>query len=223
MKLPYRLLVLDDDSNTLSGIVEMLRDAGYEVTGAATFDAAKGLLAVRTFDLFLSDVRLRGYNGLNLVRQSHIDHPEMSLIIMTGYDESMMEIEAGRYGAEFVRKPVDPQALLEVVARRAAAVRRERRSLRKRIIGGFRVVAGGRPAAVVDVSYGGLQLELPNTGDVPATFDVEVGGIGLHFSVDTVWSRLSKDGATMICGATFASDGTAAERTWRAIVDRLSA
>ena len=223
MKLPYRILVLDDDANALSGIVEILRDAGYLVTGAATYDAARRLLALTPFDLFITDVRLRGYNGLNLVRQTHTEQPEMSLIIMTGYDEPMMEIEAGRYGAAFVRKPLEPQALLEIVARSAAAVRRERRWLRKRIIGGFRVVADGRPAAVVDVSYGGLRLELPNSGDVPPGFDVEVGGIGLRFSVETVWSTLSTDGATMICGAALASDGTPAARTWRAIVDRLHA
>ena len=84
MKLPYRILVLEDDSNTLSGIVEMLRDADYQVTGAATYDAAKRLLALGSYDLFITDVRLRGFNGLNLVRQSSGDHPEMSIIIMTG-------------------------------------------------------------------------------------------------------------------------------------------
>ena len=45
MKMPYRILVLDDDPNTLSGVVEMLRDAAYQVTGAGTYDAAKRLLA----------------------------------------------------------------------------------------------------------------------------------------------------------------------------------
>jgi len=44
MKLPYRILVLDDDENALTGIVELLRDANYDVTGAATYDAAKRML-----------------------------------------------------------------------------------------------------------------------------------------------------------------------------------
>ena len=46
MKLPYRILVLDDDANALSGMVELLRDAEYQVTGAATYDGAKALLTV---------------------------------------------------------------------------------------------------------------------------------------------------------------------------------
>src|SRR5829696_516642 len=138
MKLPYRILVLEDDSNALSGIVEMLRDAGYQVTGAATYDAAKRLLVIGSYDLFITDVRLRGFNGLNLVRQSTGDYPEMSVIIMTGFDESLMEIEAGRYGATFLRKPFAAESLLETVAECLAQVHRQRRWSRKRVEGGFR-------------------------------------------------------------------------------------
>ena len=223
MKLPYRILVLDDDSNALSGMVEILRDAQYLVTGAATYDAAKRLLALGSYDLLITDIRLRGFNGLNLARQSNSEYPDMALMIVTGYDEPMIEIEAARYRAEFVRKPFDPGVFLERVARRLALVRRQRRWTRKRIIGGFRVVANGLQAAVVDVCYGGLQLEIASDADLPASFDVEVAGIGLHFTVDTVWSRRSTDGRTTICGAALATDATPGARTWRAIVDRLAA
>src|SRR5690606_1458761 len=60
LQLPYRILVLEDDPNSLSGILEMLGDAGHEVTGAATYEAAKAQLALAAYDLFLPDVRLRG-------------------------------------------------------------------------------------------------------------------------------------------------------------------
>lgn len=223
MKLPYRILVLEDDINTLSGMVELLREVNYQVTGASTYDTAKQLLARGAYDLFITDVRLRGFNGLNLVRQSNSDHPDMAILIMTGFDEPMMEIEAARYGAEFVRKPVTPRDLLDIVTRCLSAVRRERRWNRKRVLGGFRVVADGKPAAVVDVSYGGLRLEMPHGGHVPVSFDVEVAGIGLHLSVDTVWSKASDDGGTLVCGAALAAESTPAAQTWRAIVDRLTA
>src|SRR5215218_9480306 len=115
MKLPYRILVLDDDEHALSGIVELLRDASYVVTAAATYDAAKRLLALGSYDLLVSDVRLRGFNGINLVRQCAAEHPEMALILVTGYEEPMMEFEAGRYGAKLVRKPIRPADFLETV------------------------------------------------------------------------------------------------------------
>lgn len=223
MKLPYRILVLDDDPNALSGMVDILRDAGYVVTGAATYDAAKRLLALGSYDLLITDIRLRGFNGLNLVRQSSSEYPDMAIMIITGYDEPMMEIEAARYRAAFVRKPFDPDVFLKEVAGSLAGVRRQRRWLRKRVVGRLRVVADGRQAAVVDVCYGGLQLEIPDGGELPPSFEVEVAAIGLHLTVDTVWTRRSEDGEGTVCGAALATDATPGARTWRAIVDRLSA
>lgn len=223
MKLPFRILVLDDDEHALAGIVELLRDADYHVTSAATYDAAKRLLAISGYDLLISDVRLRGFNGLHLVRQSHVDYPEMAVMVITGYEEPMIELEASRYGAAFIRKPIKPVEFLQSVARSLGSVRRQRRWPRKRVIGGFRVTVGGQPAAVVDVSYGGLRMELPAGGALPQTLDVELAGIGLHLKVEPVWSYQSEDSRALVCGATLASDATSEARTWRAIVDRLTA
>ena len=223
MKLPYRILVLDDDEHALSGIVELLRDAGHHVTGAATYDAAKRLLAVSAFDLLITDVRLRSFNGLHLVMQTHADHPETAVIIITGYDDPLIELEANRYHAELVRKPIRPAEFTRLVDRTLAKVRRQRRWPRKRVVGGFRVTVKGRPAAVVDVSYGGLRLELPEGVPLPETFDVEVTGIGLHLEVEPVWSYSSGSALGTVCGATLAAEHTPSARTWRAIVDRLNA
>jgi DNA-binding response OmpR family regulator len=223
MKLPFRVLVLDDDEHALSGIVELLRDAGHHVTGAATYDAAKRLLALGTFDLLVTDVRVRSFNGLHLVKQSRTDYPEMAVIIITGYDEPLLELEASRYQAAYVRKPIRPSEFLETVNEALAKVRRQRRWPRKRVVGGFRVTAAGRAAAVVDVSYGGLRLELPRGASLPEMFDVEVAGIGLHLEVEPVWAQPSRDTGGTLCGAAISGEHTPAARTWRAIVDRLSA
>jgi DNA-binding response OmpR family regulator len=224
MKLPYRILVLDDDENALSGIVELLREAGHHVTGAATYEDAKRLLAAASFDLLISDVRLRSFNGLHLVMQTRTDHPEMAVIIITGYDDPMIELEAHRYRAELVKKPIRSAEFQAKVAAVLSGVRRQRRWPRKRVVGGFRVTIDGRPAAVVDVSYGGLRLELPDRTPLPRAFDVEVAGIGLHLEVESVWmtAAATPTGTTM-CGATLSAEHTPSARTWRAIVDRLSA
>ena len=223
MKLPYRVLVLDDDEHALSGIVELLRDAGHNVTGAATYDAAKRLLAVSPFDLLVTDVRLRSFNGLHLVMQTRTDHPEIGVIIITGYDDPLIDMEAHRYHAQLVRKPIRPAEFLRTVNEALAKVRRQRRWPRKRVIGGFRVTVKGRPAAVVDVSYGGLRLELPEPAPISESFDVEVAGIGLHLEVEAVWSQATGQSTATVCGATLAAEHTPSARTWRAIVDRLNA
>ncbi|MDQ3347433.1 MAG: response regulator [Acidobacteriota bacterium] len=222
MKLPYRILVLDDDDNALEGILELLRDAGYVVVGATSFDAAKKLLAAETYDLLIADVRLRGYNGLHLVQQTRRDRPEMGTMIMTGYDDTMMELEAGRYGSAFIHKPIDAAAFLQAVGKSLADVRRQRRWERKRFLGGFRVTANGRPAAVLDVSYGGLRLEVPQGDTMPSRFGVDIAAIGLHLDVDSVWCQATPDGGSVMCGAALASDSSPAAETWRTIVDRLS-
>jgi len=223
MKLPFRILVLDDDEHALSGIVELLRDAGHHVTGASTYDAAKRLLAVTPFDLLITDVRLRSFNGLHLVMHTRADHPDMAVMIVTGYDDPMIELEAHRYRAELVRKPVRPAEFQAKVLAALTSVRRQRRWPRKRVVGGFRVTVGGRPAAVVDVSYGGLRLEIPDNTPLPDAFDVEVAGIGLHLEVEPVWTQVAKTATGTVCGATLAAEHTPSARTWRAIVDRLNA
>jgi DNA-binding response OmpR family regulator len=223
MKLPHRILVLDDDENALSGIVELLCDAEYHVTGATTYEAAKGLLAAESYDLFITDVRLRGYNGLNLVMKSRTECPDMAVIIISGFEEPLMELEASRYQAVFVGKPLRPSVFLQTVATSLSGVRRERRWPRKPVVGGFRVTAAGKPAAVVDVSYGGLRLQVPKGTELTNSFPVELAGIGLQFDVQAVWSCPSDNSNYTLCGAAIEANESAAANTWRAIVDRLSA
>lgn len=223
MKLPYRILVLDDDERALASLVEMLRDAGHLVTGATTYDAAKRLLSLSSYDLLIADVKLRGFNGIDLIRQANREWPEMGTVILADAGEPMMDMEAGRYGATLIHKPLQPGVFMQTVASCLGNVRRQRRWPRKRVVGGFRVTADGKPASVVDVCYGGLRIEVPADQALPKTFDVEVAGIGLHIEVEPVWAQPSASGDTVLCGAALSSDATPAARTWRAIVDRLTA
>jgi len=223
MNIPYRILVVDDDEHALDGLVELLRGAGYDVTGAATYDAAGRLLVERSFDVFVVDVRLRGFNGLHLVKRARAEHPDIAIIIISGYETPLMELEAGRYQAVFVPKPVRPSLLLETVARCAAAVRRHRRWPRKRITGGFRVTAAGHPAAVLEVGYGGLRLEVLAETPLPPAFEIEVSGIGLQLPVQPVWTAPSANSQYVQYGAALMDEQSAASRTWRVIVDRLTA
>ncbi|HEX2454582.1 MAG TPA: response regulator [Vicinamibacterales bacterium] len=223
MKLPYRILALDDDEHALDGITELLRDGGYNVTPVSTYESAKQLVSSESYDLLVTDVHLRGFNGLHLVMQCRRACPEMAVMIMTGYEEPLIELEASRYNAEFMRKPIQPVEFLEGVARALSRVRRQRRWPRKRVVGGFRVKAHGHPAAVMDVSYGGLCLEMSTAMPLPDTFDVEVSGIGLRLEVAPVWASASNRGGSVVCGAALSSDQTPEARTWRTIVDRLTA
>ena len=76
----------------------------------------------------------------------------------------------------------------------------------------------------MDVSYGGLRLELPDRGSLPKSFDVEVAGIGLHLEVEPVWSYPSQTPAEPSRHGSRASHPAgrhlrARRVTWRPIVD----
>lgn len=221
MKLPYRVLILDDDENALVGLAELVRSLDHDVTSSSSYEEAKTLLTTGSYDLLVTDVRLRGFNGLHLVMKVRGQSPDIAVIIMTGYDDSLMELEARRYNAHFIRKPFKPDEFLDLVTRSLRDVRRQRRWPRKRVLGGFRVTAAGTPAAVVDVCYGGLRLEMPLARKLPRTFAVELSGIGLNLEVQPVWSY-NADGGGLVCGAAIASEASPAARTWRTIVDRLN-
>jgi DNA-binding response OmpR family regulator len=223
MKLPFRVLVLDDDPHALEGITELLRGSGFDVTPSSNYNEAKQLMGDAVYDLLITDVRLRSFNGLHLVMQCRREYPEMALMIMTGYDEALMELEASRYNAQFVRKPIEPSQFLLQVGSSLGSVRRQRRWPRKPVAGGFRVIVDGQPAAVLEVGYGGLRLEIPAAKSVPQTFIVEVAGINLRLEMQPVWSYPAPGGNALVCGATLSSDESAAARTWRTIVDRLCA
>ncbi|HSL21359.1 MAG TPA: response regulator [Vicinamibacterales bacterium] len=220
--LPYQILVVDDDEAALAGLLALLRDAGHQSTGAATFDAARRLLDVGHYDLLVADVRLRSYNGLHLVRLSRLLHPEMGIILMTGYPERSLEFEASRYGAIYMEKPIDPKQFMRSVDRLLAQVRRERRWPRHHAPETFIVQIGNWRARLLDVSYGGLRFEMmaPET-PLPPTVAVRMPTLNLYVEAETIWTdRLSAPGS-LRGGLALLSEGADAPLPWRALVDSL--
>ena len=209
MKLPYRILVLDDDANALSGMVEIL---GMPTTSSPVprhTTPRSGCWRSGPTICSLPTSACAASTALNLARQCNIDHPDMAIMIITGYDEPMMEIEAGRYDAEFLRKPIHPAEFLKKVAqclsRACAGSAAGPASASSAASGSWPTASRRRWSMSVTA---GLQLEMPKADDVPASFDVEVAGIGLHLTVDIVWARLSRAGDKTICGAALATDAS---------------
>jgi CheY-like chemotaxis protein len=220
--LPYQILVVDDDEVALSGLLELLRDAGHQATGAATFDAAQRLLEGNRYDLLIADVRLRSHNGLHLVRSTRLLFPEIAIILMTGYPETSLEFEASRYGAVYLEKPIDPRLFIRTVDRLLAQVRRERRWPRHHAPESFELQIGSWPARLLDISYGGLRFEMmaPST-PLPPTVPVRMPALNLYLEAETIWTdRVTSPGA-LLGGLALLSEGQNAPLPWRALVDSL--
>jgi len=115
--MPPLILVVDDDSAARTGLMALLKSAGYAVTGAASFEKATKALASSTPDLLVADVRLAAFNGLHLLHRSRETHPQMASIVISGYPDPAIEREAQQAGAAaFLLKPLDPRAFLAKVS-----------------------------------------------------------------------------------------------------------
>mgnify|MGYP005814069519 CR=1 FL=1 len=111
-----QILVVDDDRQVLRYLTEILQDAGYDTLACSRFQDAKTLLATTTPSLLLTDVRLGAFNGLQLGFFARDHHPDLPVIVLTGYEDPTLREEAARVGAIFLLKPVPRAALLEAVA-----------------------------------------------------------------------------------------------------------
>ncbi len=223
--LPFQVLVVDDDESALAGLLELLRDAGHQATGAATFDAARRLLDVGHYDLLVADIRLQSYNGLHLVRLSRLLHPEMAIVLMTGYPERSLEYEAARYGAVYMEKPIEPRQFMKAVERLLAQVRRERRWPRHHAPETLTVQIGAWTARLVDISYGGMRFEMAAAPEspLPPTVPVRMPALNLYVEAEMIWTdRLTAPGA-LHGGLALMSDGEDAPLSWRALVDSVGA
>jgi len=114
--LMKRILVADDDRATRHMLKSVLGEAGFEVVVAVDGTAALKKLRAGGFDLLLTDVWMPGMNGLDLLARlrKEPDHPRT--IVMTSDDTSEVMLRAIREQAyHYMRKPMDPGALVELV------------------------------------------------------------------------------------------------------------
>jgi len=119
-----RILVIDDDPGVRDSMERTLRVAGYAVQSAASgeegFELAKG----GAYDVILSDMRMPGISGLDILRQLRDLRVDSAFIIMTGFGTVDTAVEAMKLGAvDFVQKPFFRDELLMRV--RSATERRQ--------------------------------------------------------------------------------------------------
>ena len=117
------ILVVDDDVVSLSALLEMLRDDGFRVTGAATLEAALRLQAVFLFDLLIVDLRLGRAKGLDLVARARHEQSTLPVIVLSGSLDVTAEMESRLLGADYLVRPISPSVLLALVRLRLNRVR----------------------------------------------------------------------------------------------------
>ncbi len=125
-----RVLVVEDEAYVRDSLVAILRAGGFEVDPAASVAEAVSQLAKAPVDVVISDLRMPGADGLELVRRMQASSPETPVIMLTGHGNVASAVECLRAGAsDYILKPADPEAL-EVALQRALEGRSLRREVR---------------------------------------------------------------------------------------------
>jgi nitrogen regulation protein NR(I) len=119
-----RILLIEDDPGIVMTLRRVLTDEGHEVLVETRGDTGLTRARQEAFDLVLTDMKMPGLNGLELVRELHASKPRVPLILMTAHGTTETAIEATKAGAfDYVVKPFEIPELLELVERAVASRR----------------------------------------------------------------------------------------------------
>jgi two-component system NtrC family response regulator/two-component system response regulator HydG len=131
-----RIVVIDDEVNAATALEALLRDDGYEVQRAHDGRSGLQLLEKVEPDVVLTDVRMPGMDGIELLTRIKQVRPETMVVLMTAYGTVKTAVKAMKLGAEdFLGKPIDVEEL-EVVLQKTIEKKRlleETRVLRERL------------------------------------------------------------------------------------------
>jgi two-component system response regulator FlrC len=120
-----RVLVVDDEEGIRSFLAEALEDAGHEVVVAGDGGAALEHLEREAFHLMITDLRMPGMDGMQLLARARGLQPELEVIVLTAHGTVETAVEAMRQGAyDYLQKPLSGPDEIRLVAARALERRR---------------------------------------------------------------------------------------------------
>src|SRR5262252_2424856 len=131
-----RILVVDDEVNARTALAELLRDEGFEVETAADAFKALGKFEAFTPHIVVTDLKMPGMDGIELVKKLRAVEDPPSVIVMTAFGAVSSAVDAMRAGAaEYLTKPINFDELLVVVDKvmEHLELKRETRQLRARV------------------------------------------------------------------------------------------
>ena len=103
-----RILVVDDEEHVRILFSRILQKEGYEVECASSGSEAIEKLAKSSFDLVVTDLKMNGLDGLDVVRKGKIVNQAVPFILISGYGTAQTAGTAAREGADmFLMKPID--------------------------------------------------------------------------------------------------------------------
>ena len=115
---PFQILLVEDDADLREAISVTLRLGGVDHVAFECAEDALPAIDPEVEQMLVTDFRLPGMNGLQLLAQARDKHPQLPVVVMTAYADTQLAVQALKGGArDFLIKPFMPQQLLEVIAR----------------------------------------------------------------------------------------------------------
>lgn len=122
-----RILVVDDEENIRNFVAECLESEGHVLSQAGRGEAALALARNAHFELVITDLRMPGIDGLQVLETLRNEQPEVEVIVLTAHGNVDSAVRAMKLGAfDYIQKPLSSPAQLRLLAERAL----ERRTMR---------------------------------------------------------------------------------------------
>ncbi|HEY1661915.1 MAG TPA: sigma-54 dependent transcriptional regulator [Verrucomicrobiae bacterium] len=115
-----KILLIEDDAGIRDTLKRALAGEGYEVAVESQGDEGLARATREPFNVVITDLKLPGLNGLDLVRQLHALQPHLPIILATAFGSTQTAIEATKLGAyDYLLKPFDMPQLFELIGKAA--------------------------------------------------------------------------------------------------------
>lgn len=137
-----RALFVDDEPRILDGLRRSLRGKRGEWDMAFVSEGAEALelLAQEPYDVVVSDMRMPGMDGAELLTNVSCRHPEVARVVLSGHIEPAAVIQVAVAGHRFLTKPADPESLMGVIEQLLVRTSTSHRDEARRIAGGVRAI-----------------------------------------------------------------------------------
>jgi DNA-binding response OmpR family regulator len=214
--MAVHVLIVDVDDARRNSLIETLEEEGYEVAGADSFQRARELLKETAPDLLITEARLKEFNGLQLVIARVTPIPT---IVLAGVPDPVLETEARQLGADYLARPFSTASLLELVEKFLQPSDSFTTAVPQQLFARVETAE----ARILDVSYGGLRLQLRDDSGspLPPSFEVALPSKHVAVHVDLIWQSHADDGSWM-CGVELSQADPATARAWHGLVDAIA-
>jgi len=164
----FKILVVDDEKIVRDSMKEWLKEEGFSVTTADSGQKALDLMEETPFNMMLTDIKMPGMDGVELLAKAKEKNEDLCVIMMTAYAAVDSAVEAMKQGAlDYLTKPFDPDVLI---------------SMTKKVYHEFEIAEARVEQVDALILAGGTQFFKPEMGKNPYGYGVLPGVVtGMEF------------------------------------------